>query len=211
MAERDKSQFECPRCGVEIKRAPDDPNRTWVTCRQCGEVLNLASQRALLRAEMNFDFAQELTTPELLDVKNRPNELSPQSKDALRSYQRSYTGIQLALQAPLPADQRESAIEIMAETTRILQRHQMISALEARYWVQLMVCQTARREYEALEARLQKPRQTLLTRLFRHPHWRLRRSQLKRALARRNARLQELEQSLALVNTLYVQPEELEA
>ncbi|MGC9522022.1 MAG: hypothetical protein ACP5HG_09095 [Anaerolineae bacterium] len=210
MDKRDEIQFECPRCGVEVAPPPDEPNRTWATCHRCGEVLNLASQRALFRAEANFDFAQELTTPELMDIRNRPNELSPQAKDALRSYQKSYTGIQLALQARLPAEQRETAIAMMVEIARILQRHQMISALEARYWAQLMVVQTARQEYQTLQAKLREPHPTLWTRLFRHPHWRLRRSQLKHALQRRNARLQELEQSMAFVNTLYVQPEKSE-
>jgi hypothetical protein len=67
-----------------------------------------------------------------------------------------------------------------------------------------MVCQTALTEYAALEAKLQRKAPGLLTRLFRYPHWRLRRFQLKRALARRQARLQELKSNLAFVEAHHI-------
>lgn len=196
--------FVCPYCGSDLEAAPQDSNRTWYTCPHCAEVLSLASQRAYDRAVANYHFAQELVTPELVNENRRPNQFSPQSKDALRAYQKAYTGIQLALKAQLPAGQLMSAIEMMADTARILQAHEMISVLEARYWVQLMVCQTARQELEGIRERLKEPRPNLLTRLLRYPHWRLRLGQLRRALKRRHKRLHEMEQTLAFVDDLHV-------
>jgi len=199
----DEIRFECPSCGTEIDPWAD-PDAAQLPCPHCGEAIDLLAQQALARAVVNYHSAQELTTAELFNSKKRLSQLSPQSKDALRTYQKSYNSVRLALHNQLPAAQQRTAIEIMAEIARILPRHHMISALEARYWAQLMVCRMAQEEYEAIQARLHQPRPKLLTRLVRHPHWRLRRFQLKRALVRREKRLQELERDLAFVDNLQV-------
>jgi len=204
MDNEDEIRFECPSCGTEIDPWAD-LDTAERPCPHCGKAIDLTSQQALARAVANYRFAQELTTAELFNSRKRLSQLSPQSKDALRTYQKSYNSARLALRNQLPAAQQKTAIEMMAEIARILPRHHMISALEAKYWTQLMVCQTARQEYEAIQASLRQPRPRLLTRLFRHPHWRLRRSQLKRALARREERLQEMERDLAFVDDLHVQ------
>ena len=196
-------RFECPNCGSEIDRVAQR-DTDWISCEQCGQPISLASQLAMARALDNYSFAQELATPELLNSRVRPGAFSPQAKDALRAYQKAFTGIQLALRSELPTTQQERATEIMAEIAFILQRNQMISVLEARYWTQLMVCHTARQEYRTIQNKLQQPRPGLLTRLFRFPHWRLRRLQLHRALERREERLKELEQNLAFVDALHV-------
>ncbi len=196
-------RFECPHCGREI-HGIDAHDTDWISCRSCGKALNLASQLAMERANYNYTFAQELATPELSDLHRRPNEFSPEAKDALYAYQRAYTGIQLALRAELPAAQQARAIEIMADIAGILQRHQMISGLEAKYWIQLMVCQTVREEYEDLEARLSKSHPTLLTRILHHPRWQLRRLQLRQALTRREERLKMLERELAFIDAPHI-------
>jgi len=197
-------RFECPSCGTEIDPWAD-PNLAELPCPECGKAIDLISQQALARAVVNYLFAQELTTAELFNSRRRLSQLSPQSKDALRTYQKSYNSARLALHNQLPAAQQKTALEMMAEIARILPRHHMISALEAGYWTQLMVRHTAREEYKAIQARLSRPRPRLLTWLFRHPHWRLRRFQLRRALARREERLQEMERDLAFVDDLHVQ------
>lgn len=208
MAERDAQteqgvRFACPACEAEIADAAER-DTDWVSCTQCGAAVNLAAQFALARADDNYRFAQALAAPELVDPNKRPNAFSPDAKDALRAYQRAYTGIQLALGADLPQEQQARAIEIMSETAYVLQRNQMISPLEAKYWTQLMVCKTALEEFEALDAKLHREAPGVLTRIFRHPHWRLRRFQLKRALARRQERLQELESNLAFVEAHHI-------
>jgi hypothetical protein len=196
-------RFACPECEAEIANATDR-DTDWISCTQCGAAVNLAAQFAINRADDNYRFAQALAAPELIDPHKRPNAFSPDAKDALRAYQKAYTGIQVALRADLPPAQQARALEIMSETAYILQRNQMISPLEAKYWTQVMVCQTALEEFEALEAKLHREAPGLLTRIFRHPHWRLRRFQLKRALARRQARLEELESNLAFVETHHI-------
>lgn len=196
-------RFVCPHCGADIERV-DERDTDWISCETCGGPISLAAQFALTRALDNYVYAQELMTPELLNSRIRPSSYSPEAKDALRAAQKAYTGIQLALKAELPPEQLAQAIEIMAEMVYVLQRNHMISGLEAKYWTQVMVCHTARQEYQEIVVKLEQPRPGLLTRLFRFPHWRLRRYQLKRALVRREDRLQELEMNLAFVDNLHI-------
>lgn len=204
MPENDKSKgvefrFECPHCGAEIEDV-EERKTDWISCRHCGEALNLASQLALDRADHNYLLAQELATPELTDRKRRQAEFSSEARDALFAYQRAYTGVQVALRAELPAAQQTWALQIMAGVASILQLHQMISGLEARYWIQRLVCQTVRQEYEELDARLSEPHPSLLTRILHHPRWRLRRRQLRRALIHREKSLKMLERELAFID-----------
>jgi hypothetical protein len=204
MAESDNGKpvevrFECPHCLTEIDDV-EEHDTDWISCRHCGKKLNLASQLALERADHNYILAQELATPELTDRKRRQAEFSPEARDALFAYQRAYSGVQVALRADLPAAQQTWALEIMAGVASILQLHQMISGLEARYWIQRLVCQTIRQEYETLDARLSEPHPSLLTRILRHPFWYLRRRQLRRALIQREKSLEMLERELAFID-----------
>jgi predicted RNA-binding Zn-ribbon protein involved in translation (DUF1610 family) len=192
-------QFACPHCGEALDPS-DWPDANRIACPYCGETLSLASQRAMDRADAYYRFALSLTTRELMGGKRRPTHFSPQAKDALRAYQRAYTGVEVALQAQIPEEQKARAVEIMAETAQILQMYHMVSGLEARYWVQLMVCQTARDEYRAVRDKLDASTPGLLARLLQHPYWRLRVFQLKRALARREARLADLERDLGFID-----------
>lgn len=156
-----------------------------------------------MRAQEAFRWALANGTPELLNARGQLDRLSPPAKDALRAYLQAYTGLQAAFRNELPSPHREVGIEIMAEVTRILAHHLMVSSTEVEYWTQLMICQTAAQEYQDLGERLRHSRSGLLTPLFRRPHWRLRRFQLKRALARRRARVRELERELAFVEPLH--------
>jgi predicted RNA-binding Zn-ribbon protein involved in translation (DUF1610 family) len=192
-------EFACPHCGEALDPS-DWPDANRIACPHCGETLSLASQRAMDRADAYYRFALSLTTRELMSGKRRPTHFSPQAKDALRAYQRAYTGVEVALQAQIPEEQKARAVEIMAETSQILQMYHMVSGLEARYWVQLMVCQTARDEYRAVRDKLDASTPGLLARLLQHPYWRLRVFQLKRALARREARLADLERDLGFID-----------
>jgi hypothetical protein len=204
--ERTELAFVCPHCEGSIAHLLDR-DEVWIACPHCAESISLAAQQAMSRAYDNYTYARELTTRELLGGRKsmrRLNQLSPGAKDALRIYQKAYTGIQQALQAPIPEPLRALAVEMMAEIVRILQRYHMVTGLEAEYWTELMVWQTAREEYAALDDRLTGDAANLLVRLFRYPHWRLRRFQLKRALAGRRERLRALKQELNLVNTFYV-------
>jgi len=192
-------QFACPHCGEALDPS-DWPDANRIACPHCGETLSLASQRAMDRADAYYRFALSLTTRELRGGKRRPTHFSPRAKDALRAYQRAYTGVEVALQAQIPEEQKARAVEIMAETSQILQMYHMVSGLEARYWVQLMVCQTARDEYRAVCDKLDEANPGVLRRLLQHPYWRVRVFQLKRALARREARLAELERDLGFID-----------
>ena len=204
--ERSELEFVCPHCQGEIEGLLDR-EEAQMACPHCGASINLAAQQAVSRAYDNYLYARELTTQELVGSTRharRLNQLSPRAKDALRLYQRAYTGIQQAMQGRMPEAQRVLAIEMMAEINRILQRYHMVNGLEAQYWTELMVWRTAREEYEDLSERLDASDPGLLTRIFRYPHWRLRRFQLKRALVSRKERLRVLAQELNLVNTYYV-------
>lgn len=195
-------QFECPFCEKQVTPTQNGTS-TKLDCPYCGKQIDIDAQEAVARARENYQWALEQTTPELLKPRKRPEQFSPQTKDALLTYQQAYTGLQVAFRAELPASQREEAIEMMAEMSHLLQLHHVISGLEAQYWTQLMVCQTAKQEHQAIEERLKQPRPGILTRIFRHPHWHLRHFQLKRALARRHLKLLEIEQDLAFVEPLH--------
>ena len=197
-----KVGFTCPHCGQPLEAASDFVPAA-VNCPHCNQLVNLEAQEIVMRAQEAYLWALTNGTPDLLDARRRPDQLSPPAKDALRAYLQAYTGLQAAFRNKLPSPHREVGIEIMAEVTRILACHMMVSKTEVEYWTQLMVCQTADQEYQDLGKRLSQSRPSIFTRLFRHPRWRLRRFQLKRALVRRRARVQELEWELAFVEPLH--------
>ncbi len=187
------SEAVCPYCFSGL----DAPEKaTWHRCAACGSLVNLDAQRAYLRAQEYLERAQESDlTP--LNPK-RPDPLrSPKDSEALEAFQQTHSALELAFQADLPEEARTNGIAVMAEVTQVLAKRQMLSTLEANYWVNLLIEANTLREQAELEARLATPASGGALRRLR---WRLRLGQLRKGLVRLDRRIAEIEETIAFVD-----------
>lgn len=187
--------IECPYCEQELL-IPEDS--LWYTCPHCQHGLNARAQRAYARGREWF-FSEQEAGAGLYGVRRR-GYCQPEEVKVLRAFQRAHSALQEALRIGLAESQREAAVEMMAEITRLFAHRQMISGLEARYWAQLVVEQNSWREYGALEQRLAQPRKGGLLSFLRHWRWQLRRRQLARALSGLDRQIQQLEEMIGFVD-----------
>ncbi len=187
--------IECPYCQAEWP-VPED--RAWQTCEGCGRELHIASQQAFARGRDHFLAGQEAWAA-ALDRKRKP-AYGPQAEWAIRAMQQAHSALSEALRFRLADEQREYAVEMMAEICRLFNERGMISPLEASYWMRVTVEQNSLRECDELRAKLADPAHRSLLWLPQRLHWRLRFFQLTRALKRLDRQLQALEQAICFVD-----------
>ena len=186
---------ECPYCQAELQLADEDGQRV---CEGCGHPLNPRVQLIFARGREDYLNGQGIGTA--ISGRKRKLRLEPQEIEMLRCFQRAYSSLQEAFHFDLPASQRESGIEMMADITHVLNQREMISPLEARYWTTLMVEVTARREYDSLGRRLSDSRPHAAPGPLRRVRWHLRRWQLRRALGRLDEQIRRLEEYIGFAD-----------
>jgi len=182
----------CPYCSLTL----DVPETvTWHRCERCGRLVNASAQRAYWRAQCHYAFAQEA---ELTPLSPKRPYVQRNLKDAmgLEAFQQAHSALELAFQADLPEEARSEGIAVMAEITQILSKRQMLSPLEASYWVKVLIERNALQEQSEIDARLSPPaRGNPLQRL----RWRLRRRQLRNGLLKLRHEISDLEETIAFV------------
>lgn len=186
---------ECPYCQAEFE-IPAPGERC--ACRHCGRELQAAAQRAFADGHRSFLAGQEALAA-LPERRSKPRYDRAEA-EALQHLQRAHSALLEAFRFRLPESQREHAVEMMAEISRVFAGREVISPLEASYWARVTIEQNCLREVDALQARLDGPRRPGLLAPLVRLHWRLRRRQLVSALAKLDAQLRVLEQAIAFAD-----------
>jgi hypothetical protein len=209
--------IECPYCQTELEIPEDlDTNRlhadksngeALITCTNCERELNVLAQQAYARGCALYLSVREevagVPAPQRAGSIFKPAPKIHQvsiENDIIRTCQQAYSGLQVAFQFDLPDEQRENAIEMMAEMTRLFLHRERISPLEASYWTKLMIEQTARHEYKELEQKLSKPKQHRFLGFLRRWRWQLRYRQLAKALVKLDEQIRDMERLIGFSN-----------
>lgn len=174
----------------------------WCTCEGCRQSFSLAAQRAYLRGRERFVEGQEHWAKTRDRRRRTCSRVMEQG--ALDLFGQAYSALQEAFRHDLAAGQRLAGIEMMAEITRLFVERTMVSGLEARYWAQLLVQQTAWLEVGAIDARLASGRLRGPLGWLWRCRWRVRRWQLAKALARLEGQLRQMEQLIGFVDPPHV-------
>ena len=193
------SLFICPRCGESLT----PPEEGWEgRCDQCGKHMDLHGQFAYKRGYEAFTEAQAILE-ELRQVPRRKTsarEYVERERNAYSIFSEAYTALQEAFRHDLSRDQLEHCVEMMINMSQLFVPRGMVSATEASYWGSLMYEQNARREYEALGEKLARARG--LRGFLRGWRWRMRRGQLRKALAYLDHKILQLEDSMHFAHSL---------
>lgn len=184
----------CPYCQAELAIGEQDG---LCTCGQCGRELQAPAQRAFARGRSSFEEGQACLEA-ALERKRRPL-YERDNTAALRSLQRAHSALMEAFRYELPDAQREHAVEMMAEISRVFAQRGIISPSETSYWARVALEQNCLRELDALRAGLASSGRGVWEWLA-GVHRRLRRRQLTSALARIEAQLALLEQIIAFAD-----------
>jgi hypothetical protein len=188
MAETD---LTCPYCGAANSGAEAV---VWHRCEQCMRLFSAAAQRAYARGMEHWEEAQEGELTPLNPRHPRPRREAG-DRETLQAYQQAHSALELAFQSDLPEEQRHEGLLAMAEIGQVLARRDLLSPLEAHYWVKVLMEHNALRERAELDGRLAEPGGGALLRL----RWRLRRDQLRRALAKLAREVADLEETIGFV------------
>jgi hypothetical protein len=159
--------------------------------------LQVPAQRAFARGLRSFEEGQQALEAALKS--KRRSHYERDSSAAVRSLQRAHSALMEAFRYELPDPQREHAVEMMAEISRLFAQRGIISPSETSYWARVALEQNCLRELDALYARLESPGRGVRGRLA-WVHGRLRRHQLTSALARVEGQLAMLEQIIAFAD-----------
>lgn len=178
----------CPWCEGEIEIIDQTSQQT---CPHCGEQVDTPAVLCFLRG--NDAFVAGVEAMPAGPKQQRSHVLSPEQ---MQCYMQAYTAMQEAMKGCLSPGQRQTAIVMMADLSRIFADRLMTSPLEADYWAKLATQQNARREYQAVRGKLaDSPRAGLLG-AVRRWRWQARCRQLAGALARLDLQVQRMEHAI---------------
>jgi hypothetical protein len=185
--------FRCPYCDFE-NEIPD--SGFYITCSQCGHRLNLESQFAFLRSVDAFSEGQEILDGISPRKRRIPN--SPTDRQSLDLFIEAYTAMQVAFKAELAELQRSLGVEMMANIADEFMKRNMVSPLEANYWISLLVEQNSQDEYDRLKEKIIQLRGPLA--FLSRMRMRSRQKQLLNALAQLDGKLTALERQISFVD-----------
>ncbi|NLD73697.1 MAG: hypothetical protein GX649_13405 [Chloroflexi bacterium] len=185
------TEITCPYCNVPGDAAD---GVTWHRCEACGRLLSAAAQRAYARGHAHYEEALEgELTP--LNPK-RPGRVRERADAAtIQAYQQAHSSLELAFQSDLPESQRSEGLLAMAEITQVLAKRDLLSPLEANYWVKVLVEHNTLAEQADLAAKLAEADAGPLRRW----RWQLRQRQLAKALTTLRREIADLEETIAFV------------
>ena len=132
-------------------------------------------------------------------MQSKPDSI-PLDEKLIRVSQQIYSSLRVAFDYELPLNQKERAIEMMAEVTQLFAPRAITSPLEAEYWTKLMIAVTARTESSDIEDKLTTLSNRKLGDLIRRRRWRRRRNKLERVLPKLDTRILELERAIGFIN-----------
>lgn len=185
--------FVCPFCDFE-NEVPD--YGFYITCSHCGHRLDLESQFAFLRSVDAFSEGQDILNGISPRKRRIPN--SPVDRQSLDLFIEAYTAMQVAFKAELAELQRSLGVEMMANMADEFMKRNMVSPLEANYWVSLLVEQNSQSEYDRLKEKIDQLRGPLA--FLSRMRIRARQKQLLNALAQLDGKLVALERQISFVD-----------
>ena len=187
----DKVTIGCPWCEEDVEIIDQAAQQR---CPYCGKQVDTPAILCYLRAQDAF--ADGVEAAPAGRKKQRLHVLPAEQSEC---YMQAYTAMQEALQGQLSTRQRQTAIEMMADLSRIFADRLMTSPLEADYWAKLATQQNTQREYQVLQDKLAARAQPGIGDAVRRWRWRVRCRQLAANLARLDLQVQRMEQSIAFV------------
>jgi hypothetical protein len=185
--------LRCPYCDFE-NEIPE--NGFYITCSYCRHRLNLESQFAFLRSVDAFTEGQEILETISPRLRRIPNNTI--DKQALDLFIEAYTAMQVAFKVELADMQRSLGIEMMANMADEFMKRNMVSPLEANYWISLLIEQNSRNEHAQLMEKMGRPGGPLA--FIQRMRWRARQKQLAGAIAQLNRKIDALERQIVFVD-----------
>lgn len=188
--------FQCPYCDARL----DPPEEGWSSfCPKCNRQVDLTGQFAYVRGFQAYEEAAEvLDELKKTGRKNRTRyEYERMEQQAYTIFAEAYSALQEAFRYQLSVRQHEHGVLMVSNLTHLFLPRNMISDMEASYWVALMVDQTARKEIAEIQHHLAQKHTWIM-----HLRWMIRLRQLNTKLKESDIKIRQIQNGMTLAHRL---------